>query len=146
MRALNLPTIPGPGSAVMAKITIIKERGQVLYWTRDQSGCDVGDLLAREPLWAGRGLVQFGLKAGGRADPEMVDRLMAGCHPVTGEVLVVGHTKVHPDAKLDATGFAAALRERRRAARCEPGGVAGLGAQPGAVGPPGAGDGPSEEA
>lgn len=36
----------------MAKITVIKEQGRIVYWTREQVGCDTGDLLAGEPQWA----------------------------------------------------------------------------------------------
>lgn len=95
----------------MAWITRIVNGRQVRYWTERQVGCDTGGRLAREPVWVGAGLGEVGLVAGERADPQAVERLLYGRHPATGEVLRVPKPVVHPDAMLDATGFAQALRD-----------------------------------
>jgi len=95
--------------AYIVKITG-RDRRQVRYWTEGDGGCTTVEVLKREPVWAGSGLEHVGLVAGARADPEMTVRLLDGLHPLTGQVLRVPKLEAHPDAKLDGTVFARALR------------------------------------
>lgn len=92
----------------MAWITGIR-RSQVGFWLR-------GDL-----AWVGAGLAEVGLSAGGPVDPDMAGRLLAGRHPITGQVLLTRKKAVGPLARVPAGPYVAAVQDLAAAAGRDPG-------------------------